>query len=71
MGKLLNRCTWTNEVRTWTHLQILFELLFCLAKVLNMLMVRNFDDVGTNSKPVCVEFCNFMQCNIFVNNFTC
>jgi hypothetical protein len=24
--------------------------------------------VGTNSEPLCVEFCSFVQCHIFVND---
>jgi hypothetical protein len=26
--------------------------------------------VGTNAEPLCVEFCNFVQCHIFVNYLT-
>jgi hypothetical protein len=36
-----------NEVwysrRSWTYLQVLFYSLFCLNKLLNMAMVRNFE----------------------------
>jgi hypothetical protein len=27
--------------------------------------------VGTNSKPLCVEFCSFVKCRIFVNYEIC
>jgi hypothetical protein len=26
--------------------------------------------VGSNAEPLCVEFCNFMQCHTFVNNLS-
>jgi len=26
--------------------------------------------VGTNTEPLCVQFCNFVQCHIFVNYLT-
>jgi hypothetical protein len=26
--------------------------------------------VGINAEPLCVEFCNFVQCHIFVNYLT-
>jgi hypothetical protein len=26
---------------------------------------------GTNAEPLCAEFCNFVQCHIFVNYLTC
>jgi hypothetical protein len=42
----MNRCSKTNEVlfskRSWTYLQVGLELLFCLTKLLNIAMVRNF-----------------------------
>jgi hypothetical protein len=27
--------------------------------------------VGTNAEPLCVEFCNFVQCYILVNYLIC
>jgi hypothetical protein len=49
---------------------ILIVILF--EKAFNMAMVRNFQvNVGTNAEPLCVEFCNFVQCHIFVNYITC
>jgi hypothetical protein len=27
--------------------------------------------VGTNTEPLCVEFCNFVQCHTYVNYLTC
>jgi hypothetical protein len=26
--------------------------------------------VGINAEPLCIEFCNFVQCHIFVNYLT-
>jgi hypothetical protein len=43
----MNTCTCVNEVCystiLCTCLQVLFESLFCLTKLLNMMMVRNFE----------------------------
>jgi hypothetical protein len=42
----MSLCTEGNEVWhskiLWTYLQVLFELLFCLTKILNMAMAQNF-----------------------------
>jgi hypothetical protein len=36
-----------------------------------MIVFFVFDkNVGTNAEPLCVEFCNFVQCYIFVNYLT-
>jgi hypothetical protein len=50
-----------------TYTQVLFESLLCLIKIFN------FDDdkkiwgyVGTNYKTFRVEFCNSVQCHIFL-----
>jgi hypothetical protein len=43
------------------------EPLFCLTKVLNYAMVRNFEVrsyVGANARPLCVHLYNFVQCRI-------
>jgi hypothetical protein len=29
-----------------------------------------FWGVGINAEPLCVEFCNFVQCHVFVNYLT-
>jgi hypothetical protein len=67
----MNRYTWTNErwynKISWTCLQVLFESLFCLTQFLNMAMVRNFEVMA---EQLCVEFCNFVKCHIFVNYLT-
>jgi hypothetical protein len=68
----MNRCTLTNELwcskRSWTYLQVLFELLFCLTQFFKYGDGANFwGYVGINAEPLCVEFCNFVQCHIFVN----
>jgi hypothetical protein len=36
-------------------------------ELLNMVIVKFLGYVGTHAEPLCVEFCNFMQCHIFVN----
>jgi hypothetical protein len=45
--KLTNHCTKTDEVRfsktSWTFHQVLFESLFCFAKLLNIAMMRHFE----------------------------
>jgi hypothetical protein len=30
-----------------------------------------WDYVETNNEPLCVEFCNSVQCHISVNDYTC
>jgi len=44
--QLMNHCINTNEVQcsktSWTYLQVLFESLFCLTKLLNIAMVQIF-----------------------------
>jgi hypothetical protein len=45
---------------------------FCLTKLLNMAMVRNFEvALGETLNNHMVEFCNFVQCHIFVKYLTC
>jgi hypothetical protein len=42
----MNRCTWSNEVlcveRSWTYLQVLFEV-FSLTELLNVAVFRNYE----------------------------
>jgi hypothetical protein len=64
---------YTNEVcyvkMSQTFLKVLFELLFSLTKLLNMVMVQNFAIFfGTKNELLCVELYNFMQCHTFNNN---
>jgi hypothetical protein len=47
-----------NEVlhneRSWTYLKVLFELLFCLTKLLSMAMAPNFDIMLGQTLNCCV-----------------
>jgi hypothetical protein len=49
-------CTYTNDRWysniSWTYIQVLFEVLISLIKLLNMTMVRNFDLPVTSSEII-------------------
>jgi hypothetical protein len=57
------------------HIQVLFESLFWLIKLLSSAMVRNFVVMLGQTVNHCVYnsviLCNFEQCHIFVNYLTC
>jgi hypothetical protein len=61
-------------MKFWTlkYLQVLFESLFSLTELSeygSILKLRRY--VGTNTELLCVEFCNFVQCYIFVSHLSC
>jgi hypothetical protein len=66
--KFMNRCTYINKIwynkRSWTYLQVLFEWLFYLTKLLNTTMVRKFEVMLRLTLNHSVEFCNFVQYHI-------
>jgi hypothetical protein len=56
--------------RLWTYLQVLFESLSCLTKLLSIAMVRNFEVGLLQTRKHCVEFCNFVLSYVSVNYLT-
>jgi hypothetical protein len=48
-------------------IQVLFESLFCSIKLLNMVMVWNFDGMLGQTLNHPVQFHNFVQCHVFAN----
>jgi hypothetical protein len=70
----MNCYSYTKEVwcskRSWAYLQVLFELLFYLTKVLNMAIVLIIVVMlGQTSEPHWPEFCNVVKCHIFLTYF--
>jgi hypothetical protein len=44
----LDNAVWISK-RSWTHMQVLFDLLFCFEKSLNIAMLRDFEAVSGHS----------------------
>jgi hypothetical protein len=49
----LNNAVWFSK-RLWTHMKVSFDLLFCLQKSLNIVMVRDFEVVSAQTLKHCV-----------------
>jgi hypothetical protein len=68
----MNRCIWSNEVlhseRSWIYLHGLFEPLFSLAELLNIVVVRNFEVMlgQTLDHLQSVEFCLCGEIPLFI-----
>jgi hypothetical protein len=57
------------QKRSSAYLQVLFELLLYLTKLLNVAMVRNIEVILGQMLHHSVEFCDFVQCHIFLAYF--
>jgi hypothetical protein len=69
----MKRCTLTNKVWyseiSWAYPQILLQPSYFL-KLLKIAMVRNIEVMLGHTEPLCVEFCNVLQCHTLVNDLT-
>jgi hypothetical protein len=57
---------------TLKYLEVLFESLFSLTELSEYGSISKLQGyVGTNTELLCAEFCNLVQCYIFVSHLSC